>query len=94
ARGQLGDGTTTNRLAPVDVIGISGAAAVAAADGHTCTILSGGAVECWGDRGAGQLGDGFCSFCLTPQNVVGLLGDSGFPPRPHRPPLPPVGQRW
>lgn len=53
--GQLGDGTTTNRLTPVGVTGIRGTTALAAAS-HTCAIVWGGAVRCWGSNASGQLG--------------------------------------
>ena len=40
--GQLGDGTTTQRLTPVDVIGITGATAITVGVDHSCAILGNG----------------------------------------------------
>ena len=71
--GQLGDGTTTTRLAPVWVSGLgSGVVVLAAGYAHTCALTTGGAVQCWGRNGEGQLGDGTTMDRLTPVAVSGL----------------------
>lgn len=59
ASGQLGDGTRVDRAAPSDVAGLSaGVVGVSAGSGHTCAVISSGAVKCWGDNASGQVGEG------------------------------------
>lgn len=66
AAGQLGDGTTTQRLTPVDVIGITGATAIAVGTDHSCAILGNGSARCWGYNVVGQVGDGTSLYVTSP----------------------------
>jgi alpha-tubulin suppressor-like RCC1 family protein len=71
--GDLGDGTTTYRKAPVGVGGVSGATSVAVGFFHSCALISGGTIKCWGADGWGQLGDGtLVTERLSPVSVAGI----------------------
>jgi alpha-tubulin suppressor-like RCC1 family protein len=78
--GQLGDGTVTQRLLPVDVLNstgtvpLTGVTTIAAALGHTCALLTGGGVKCWGINGYGQLGDNTSTNQLLPVDTKDLAG--------------------
>jgi alpha-tubulin suppressor-like RCC1 family protein len=75
SKGQLGDGTTTNRLKPVKVRGLStNVVDIALGSLHTCALTSAGRVECWGSNGSGQLGDGTKVDRLEPVEVWKLKG--------------------
>jgi len=69
--GQLGDGTTTRRLTPINVSGLaSGVSTISAGHAHTCVQTSGGGVKCWGWNIFGQLGDGTTTDRHTPVIVL------------------------
>jgi len=70
--GQLGDGTTTNRLSPMLVKAPAGVsfAALTAGRLHTCGVTAAGTAYCWGGNGFGQLGDGSTTNRLTPVLVA------------------------
>lgn len=70
--GQLGDGTTTDRLAPTVIPDFAGAVSVGPGFLATCVVTSGGTVKCVGDNTAGKLGDGTTTNRTTPVTVVGL----------------------
>jgi alpha-tubulin suppressor-like RCC1 family protein len=58
--GELGVGNITNlqSTTPVAVSGLTGVVALAMGGNHTCALLSGGSVDCWGENTYGQLGNG------------------------------------
>jgi alpha-tubulin suppressor-like RCC1 family protein len=70
-RGQLGDGTMTDRGAPTLVGGgIDDWIGVATAYQHTCGISATRGVFCWGDNTYGQIGSGATNPQLTPNQVL------------------------
>jgi alpha-tubulin suppressor-like RCC1 family protein/Ca2+-binding RTX toxin-like protein len=74
-RGQLGNGGASSwppAWAPEDVVGLTGAIAIATSGHHTCAILVEGSLRCWGANSYGQLGDGTTDDRFTPVAVVGL----------------------
>src|SRR2546425_338952 len=81
--GQLGDGTTAplncspgsgGSSTPVQVIGITSAAAVIAGGYHTWALLADGTAWCWGRSGDGQLGTGARAGAATAVPVTNLTG--------------------
>lgn len=71
--GQIGDGSTENRLRPVEVSGLpGGVAAIALGARHSCAATSAGQLWCWGKNISGQLGDGTRIARPTPVRVQGV----------------------
>ena len=62
--GQLGDGTLGGPPSPtpVTVVGVSNAIGQTTGIYHSCAIVSGGTVQCWGSNTLGQLGDGTYTY--------------------------------
>jgi len=69
--GELGDGTTTDRLTPVRVVGGLFFNQVSAGGEHTCGKTSAGRAYCWGFNNFGQLGNGTTDNSATPTPVAG-----------------------
>lgn len=94
SEGQLGDGTTKERAAPVAVKGLPGPALqITAGDFHSCARVADGSIWCWGSRTAAR------EFARStkPQPVKGLAPHviaAAAPPVPPAPPgaNPPVKQ--
>jgi alpha-tubulin suppressor-like RCC1 family protein len=78
--GQVGDGSvTTQKLLPVNVSGIpSGGVLISAGGDHTCSLMIGGGIKCWGRNSDGQLGDGTSTQHPTPVEVSGLTSNVSF----------------
>ena len=71
--GQLGDGTTTTRLSPVQTtLANQRLQQVAAGGYHTCAITDVDQVLCWGRNDSGQLGDGTFAQHSLPVAVAGF----------------------
>lgn len=66
--GQLGDGTKTGRLTPVQVM--SGVKSIVAGGSHTLAIKEDGTLWVWGFNADGQLGDGTSTDRLIPVQLM------------------------
>ncbi len=74
ADGQLGDGSTIQRLVPVDadasgVLAGKTVVAVASSQSHSLALCADGSVAAWGANGHGQLGDGTTTDRIAPVAV-------------------------
>ena len=71
--GQLGNGTNKGEFTtPVTVGGITNATEVAAGGAHSCALLGGGSIDCWGYNKFGEVGDGTTTERTTPVAVSGI----------------------
>ena len=70
--GALGDGTTTDRAAPVRSGTLNGVRALAAGNEFSLALMADGTVKAWGINTWGQLGNNTTTNSLTPVTVTGL----------------------
>lgn len=75
-RGQLGDGTTTDRNAPTAVLGGLSFVEVSQGYWHTCALAADNKAYCWGHGANGRLGTGDTTQRLAPAPVVGSMSFS------------------
>lgn len=73
-QGQLGDGTTVNRLAPVQVQGLSGIKAISAGAYYSLFLKSNGTVWACGNNGGGQFGNGLTTNSNIPVQSTSVSG--------------------
>ena len=74
AKGQLGDGTTTDKLLPVNLLNLDNVVAISAGSLHTCALTQAGTVACWGFNDYGQLGNNTRVTSTVPVMAAGLAG--------------------
>ena len=73
--GQLGDGSTTDRIVPAQVSGVSNVIAVSAGADHTVVLERDGTMLAWGRNASGQLGNGFkFPYVFLPIPIPGVSG--------------------
>lgn len=75
--GKLGNGLDTDTFVPTPVVGLGAPAIeVAVGDDHSCALLTGGTVWCWGDNSSYQLGADRAAVPSSPRprQVRGLSG--------------------
>lgn len=75
--GQIGDGTTANRQAPIRIVLPGPAAAIAAGREHTCAWLADGRAYCWGNDAEFQIGE---DYFTDPMGVHSPAEVEGLPP--------------
>ena len=71
--GELGDGTTTQRLKPMKVLGMLPFAQLSTGSGWTCGTTTAGVGYCWGGNIDGTVGDNTGDDRRVPTRVVGPM---------------------
>jgi len=78
--GALGINSWNDSYAPATVTGVGGSGslagvtAISGGGSHTCALISGGTVDCWGDGTYGEIGANGGGYKITPVTVPGLSG--------------------
>jgi alpha-tubulin suppressor-like RCC1 family protein len=81
-KGQLGDGTTSERHFRAGVIsGLNSVVAIAAGETHTCGVRPDGFALCWGDNFFGQLGNTVLGSSFSTTAIFVLGGGGSFTAR-------------
>ena len=63
----------SNKNVPVTISGISSPKAISSGEFHSCALMSGGTIDCWGDNSQGELGNGSSGGISTsPVQVSGI----------------------
>lgn len=70
--GQLGDGTTVDKLTSTVIESAVTYSDVSAGDAHTCAITTAGVLKCWGRNSSGQLGNS-----TTTDEILPIVIDAG-----------------
>jgi alpha-tubulin suppressor-like RCC1 family protein len=70
--GELGDGTVTERLRPVAVLGRLSFSQLSAGSFYTCGVTPGAVAYCWGMNWSAELGDGTITDRSEPVPVGGV----------------------
>lgn len=70
--GQIGDGSTGDKLSPFQVPALDQVVSIAAGYNHSVALLLNGTVMAWGGNSYGQLGDGTTVGKTSPVQVPGL----------------------
>jgi alpha-tubulin suppressor-like RCC1 family protein len=69
---------------PVEIVGLSGVAAISAGYTHSLAVMKDGTVRAWGENSYGEVGDGTTSIRHAPvvvpgiKTAVGVAAGSGF----------------
>lgn len=72
AKGELGNGGTSDSDDPVEVSGLDDAVQIGLGEQHSCAVRANHAVVCWGQGRWGALGNGSTAGSSTPKPVTGL----------------------
>jgi alpha-tubulin suppressor-like RCC1 family protein len=68
----VGNADTSDHTAPTAVLGLTGNTTICAGNDHTCTLIAGGGVVCFGGGQHGQLGNGTFDDSHQPVEVTDI----------------------